>query len=235
MMKKVSIILAISFMILTFMFSESAAVDPYLNYQGFLTDHQGIPLDTVVTIHFNVYTQSVGGSPLWNQTATNVSVNGGHFVVILGPFDAELFLEDDLYIGVTVGDDNEMAPRREFTCSAQSFISEQSVSSKTTTGIAWDYDSGWINMSLGQVYWAAHNLGGDPGEYFVYLVGRNGSGVHNANYGTYNPAGQTEGGGYWYSLSASSIGLYRGHTDFHPYSYPSEQWTQIRVRILKNQ
>jgi hypothetical protein len=102
----------------------AAEVPPKLNYQGVLTDGTGTALpggDYQIT--FKIYTQSSGGSDIWFETRT-VTVTGGIFNVIIGdsktldlPFDVPYWL------GVTVGTDPEMEPRRQLTAVPYSMTS----------------------------------------------------------------------------------------------------------------
>ena len=88
------------------------AIPNTINYQGYLTDSIGNPLDGTVDMVFSIYDVDTGGSPLWTETQTGVVVTDGLFSVNLGevtplsiPFDVPYWL------GVQVGADAEMIPR----------------------------------------------------------------------------------------------------------------------------
>ncbi|MFH1010114.1 MAG: hypothetical protein V1784_02630 [bacterium] len=65
-----------------------AAVPQQLNYQGYLTDTDGNPLDTTVAMTFKLYTDSTAGSLLWTETRPSVSAAKGLFNVRLGQVTA---------------------------------------------------------------------------------------------------------------------------------------------------
>lgn len=98
------------------------AVPEGINYQAYLTDAAGSPIDTTVTITFAAYNVDIGGVPLWNQTDT-VAVEQGLFKVQLAnpvnPFPAGLF-DGPVYIGMFVAGE-ELLPRRPLTSSAYAF------------------------------------------------------------------------------------------------------------------
>ncbi|MEW6741707.1 MAG: hypothetical protein AB1486_03020 [Planctomycetota bacterium] len=95
-----------------------------------------------------------------------------------------------------------------------------------TKRIQFDYDSGWQPWP-GKDMVFNHDLGGDPGEYLVYLSGRyhQDSPTHQARYG-----GNQWGGAFWYECTPESLIV----TYWYDTNVPL-QWNLIRVRILKNQ
>jgi len=91
-----------------------ASVPQLLDYQGFLASSTGSPLDTVLTIQFVIYNDSLAGTPLWQQSFTDVSITAGRFQVLLGSdgsLDDSVFSGSNRFLGITVGGDAEMAPR----------------------------------------------------------------------------------------------------------------------------
>lgn len=124
--KAVFSLLAISliFSFLTyFPITTEAAINLKLNYQGKLTDSSGTTVsDGSYNIVFKLYTVASGGSALWTGTHTTangnaVSVADGLFSVLLGSGTGNSLSGVDfnqtLYLGVTVGSDSEMTPRKE--------------------------------------------------------------------------------------------------------------------------
>jgi hypothetical protein len=97
--------------------------------------------------------------------------------------------------------------------------------------IEWDYDSGWVSIGLTNEILLKHSLGGDPDEYFVYLVGKAyGVGLHQLLIGgaDWNVGTDTcTQGGWWQECSSDHIRL-KGGSGIHHYA-------NARVRILKNQ
>ena len=87
-------------------------------YQGRLADANGNPITNTVNMEFRLYDVSSGGTPLWTEqwTGSNgVRVSDGLFNVMLGsltPIPQSVIVEhDSLFLGITVGTDDEMTPR----------------------------------------------------------------------------------------------------------------------------
>ena len=87
-------------------------------YQGRLADADGNPLTGTVNMIFRLYGQASGGAPLWEEqwTGSNgVQVSDGLFNVMLSsltPIPQEVITgHDNLFLGITVGTDDEMTPR----------------------------------------------------------------------------------------------------------------------------
>lgn len=91
-----------------------AAIPGSISYQSYLTDPGGARIDDpAVTINFALYTVPAGGTPIWVESQV-VSVTQGLFSVNLGsivPFPAGAFATPT-YLGISVGIDPEMTPRR---------------------------------------------------------------------------------------------------------------------------
>lgn len=87
---------------------------PTIAFEGILGDASGTPLDETVTLHLSLYSDPVGGGVLWNETHAEVRPERGLFVVHMGsnePLDPALFDGHDLYVGLSVNESEEMAPR----------------------------------------------------------------------------------------------------------------------------
>jgi len=87
-------------------------------YQGRLADANGNPLTGTYNMIFRLYAVPTGGAPLWEEqwTGSNgVRVSDGLFNVMLGsltPIQQSIIAgHDQLWLGITVGTDDEMAPR----------------------------------------------------------------------------------------------------------------------------
>jgi len=61
-----------------------ADVPGQVNYQGFLTDGDGIPIDGPVEMLFAIYDQETDGIEVWSEGPMTISVVGGVYNVILG-------------------------------------------------------------------------------------------------------------------------------------------------------
>jgi hypothetical protein len=104
----------------------SAAIPYTINYQGYLTDNSGNPVNTNVSMTFKIYTTAAGGTALWTETQNNVSVNNGIYNVILGSVASLSTLAFDVpyFLGVAVGTDAEMTPRQPLTSVAYAFTAD---------------------------------------------------------------------------------------------------------------
>jgi hypothetical protein len=87
-------------------------------YQGRLADANGNPLTGTYNMIFRLYAVPTGGAPLWEEqwTGSNgVWVSDGLFNVMLGSLHAidqsVIAGHDQLWLGITVGTDDEMTPR----------------------------------------------------------------------------------------------------------------------------
>ena len=72
------------------------AVPQEINYQGYLTDAGGNPLNDRVEMTFRMYNAPSGGSLLWWEGPSAVTVTEGVFNVVLGsssPIDAGILTE----------------------------------------------------------------------------------------------------------------------------------------------
>lgn len=90
-------------------------VPQMMNYQGKLTTPAGAIIDTTVSMEFEIYDDSVGGTILWSETQSSVAVEYGVFSVLLGgvnPIPFDVFTGGIRYLGVTIGTSPEMMPRK---------------------------------------------------------------------------------------------------------------------------
>ncbi len=98
------------------------AAPSLISYQGRLSDPAGSPVaDGSYQLRFRIYDSPSGGITLWDSQARSVQLSAGVYTYILGqdvPFPANLFGSSDRWLGVTVGADPEMSPRRQFLSNA---------------------------------------------------------------------------------------------------------------------
>lgn len=108
----------------------SAAINPQINFQGKMANPDGTNVTNgTYSIVFSIYTVASGGSAVWTETQSSVSVTDGIFRVSLGsvtslPGSVD-FNGDSLFLGITVGADSEMTPRVRFTASPYAFNSDR--------------------------------------------------------------------------------------------------------------
>jgi len=99
------------------------AVPNTINYQGYLTDSSGVPIDATESITFTIYDAVSAGTALWTETES-VTIANGTFTNQLGDtlaFPVDLFNGQDLFVGITVGTDAEMSPRKPVTSAPYAF------------------------------------------------------------------------------------------------------------------
>lgn len=88
-----------------------------ISYQGTLTDSAGQPFSGDIDMTFRLYDTPTNGTELWTEahTGTNsMPVQDGLFHVLLGslsPIPPTVWTNDQLYIGIQVGNESEMSPR----------------------------------------------------------------------------------------------------------------------------
>ena len=94
-----------------------AQVPRKINYQGYLTNPVGTPVNATVSMALKLYNVATGGAALYTETQT-VTVINGVFNVVVGSVTA-LALPFDIpyYLGITINPDPEMTPREELAAS----------------------------------------------------------------------------------------------------------------------
>jgi hypothetical protein len=97
----------------------SVTVPGYFTYQGMLRDQEGRPMSGIHKMLFRIYDDvtAPASAALWLEEHAEVTVRDGHFSVLLGattPIPPQLFHSADRFIGVTVGELDEMTPRQRF-------------------------------------------------------------------------------------------------------------------------
>lgn len=96
----------LTFLILAVLFLSSitlayAAIPHLINYQGRITDKNGIPLDGAYNLTFRIYDAETAGTLLWEETHSGAVIQKGIFSVLLGSvvsldnlvFDKQYWLE----------------------------------------------------------------------------------------------------------------------------------------------
>ena len=122
-----------------FAWAATGSINQQISYQAKLMDNNGVTVaDGTYNLIFNIYTQAVGGTPVWtakgsvgSPSALSVTVTNGLFTVMLG--DTSVgggsqnaltgidWNNDALYLGLTVNSDAEMTPRKHIGAVPQAF------------------------------------------------------------------------------------------------------------------
>ena len=83
--------------------------------QGRLTDSDGTPITTAVTLTIAIYDSQSSVTPLYSEQQSVTPNEAGRFVAYAGvvtPLDLNLFAtQSETWVGITVGDDAELTPR----------------------------------------------------------------------------------------------------------------------------
>lgn len=118
---------------------EALAVAKLITYQGrLLNPATGVAkLDGTYAMTFRIYNHpvNVGANLLWTEEQDVVTANG-IFGVLLGSviaLPASLFNGQNLWLGVTVGTDSEMAPRTRMTTVAYALYAENAATAALAT------------------------------------------------------------------------------------------------------
>ena len=100
-----------------------ADIPRLINYQGVLTDKQGMPVaDGSYVITFTLYDSPFEGSPFWSEVLPIITING-YFNVMLGAqTDIESFPPGGAWLGIKVDNDDEMALRTSLASVPYAFL-----------------------------------------------------------------------------------------------------------------
>lgn len=103
----------------------SAQIPRIINYQGKLLgqDEQPVP-EREYKLTFSIYTED--GTLLWSEIHQSVFIAGGVFQAHIGSMQfLDLPFDQPYFLGITVGDDEELTPRMLLTSAAYSFNAEK--------------------------------------------------------------------------------------------------------------
>jgi hypothetical protein len=117
-----------------------------LNYQGYLTDDQGIPItNPSLSMTFSIYDALTSGNLKWTETQTSVDVNKGVFSVLLGsvtPMPDSVFTNSsDRWLELIV-DAQTFTPRTRITSVGYAYTSTHSDTADYARNAAADND--WV-------------------------------------------------------------------------------------------
>lgn len=103
-----------------------ANIPRIISFKGNLKDINGMPINGTRQMIFKIYDRATLGTPLWQETQSNVNIEDGIFSAELGSVNPiKLPFDKQYYLGVKVGTDNEMTPRFKLTTVPYAFRSEQ--------------------------------------------------------------------------------------------------------------
>ena len=93
------------------------AIPTQLGHQGRLLDADGLPLEGLHTLEFQLYDALEDGTVLWSEVY-DVELQNGYYSLILGadelgnPLEDTVLAEDTLYLELTIDEDEALSPRQ---------------------------------------------------------------------------------------------------------------------------
>ena len=113
-----------------------------VNFQGFLTDGGGIPIDGPVDLRFGIYAAASGGAAVWEETHNGVTVSAGYYTVALGgttPLDATVFSDTARYLQVSVDTGGGFVdlPRQQVTSVPYALQAEEAKTAASANTAPW--------------------------------------------------------------------------------------------------
>lgn len=177
-----------------------------VSYQGTLEGSSGNPITGTYSVSFSLYDVSSGGTPLATDSHT-VTFDNGLFTTSLS-FDQSYYDGRDLWLGIKIGSDAEMAPRQEFRPVPYAL---SLVPGAAITGNQQDPAVNIVNSGIGIAAYSTADspavIGQSADGFGVYVVGKEGGFFSTHAGGTYgNPlAGVNVSTGYDYNPGISVL------------------------------
>ena len=174
-----------------------AQVPQTISFQGKIVE-AGVPVNGTRNIQFKLYNIASGGSAIWTENHTGVSVSGGLFNVELGsitPFSPFVDFSEQYWVGVSVAGGAELSPRYKLGVSpyAMSFSDTiRNMNAKLMTSSA-GYALSVVDTFGTAISGFTHStVSYDAGVYGFAGISSNASAVKGVSYGT-GDAGTFEG------------------------------------------
>jgi hypothetical protein len=141
--------LALVFLFATVVEAQDTA-PPYIPVQGYLTDDDDEPLNGTIDITFSIYQVETGGSARFSELQS-VKIVDGRFTAYIGDretLDLELFKNGDtLFIGIEVGDNDEMKPRIQLATAPYAGFAQYCGEASTLEGMSVEDLLSWDNIT----------------------------------------------------------------------------------------
>ena len=102
----------------------TAQVPQLINYQGFLKNNEGQPLNSQVNLVFRIFNAETGGTNLWEESHNNVEVKNGIFHVLLDISGSNVFDGTGVRFLEIEVDSNVLPGRMQITSVAYSLRSQ---------------------------------------------------------------------------------------------------------------
>jgi len=136
-------------------FAAVAQVPALLSHQGRLLDTNGHSVSGAVDFRFTLY---AADDEVVYVEEQRIELTDGYYTTLIGsvvPLAPELFLGGELYLGVTIGDDEELAPRSRiasvpFAMAAENAVGHITPRSITVGGyLVIDEEGNWVGNDVG--------------------------------------------------------------------------------------
>jgi N-acetylneuraminic acid mutarotase len=105
--------------------TKARAAPRVLNYQGYLTDTLGSPLDDTLGMTFTIYDAETDGNELWTETQSLIHVERGVFSVLLGSVheipDSVFFQGTARWLELILESTDTLSPRTRITAMAYAY------------------------------------------------------------------------------------------------------------------
>ncbi|MCD6531012.1 hypothetical protein J7K99_01040, partial [bacterium] len=145
--------LSVFFLLSIVALTSAAGVPRIVSYQGKITDGSGAGFNGTVTMEFAIYDTVEGGTPLWSEVHTGVTVDHGLFAVMLGTIDMlNLPFDKPYYLQITV-DGTVLVPRMLLTASPYA------VRAAIADSVPNDHDQDPENEIIDSVFWEPVDTG----------------------------------------------------------------------------
>lgn len=138
-----------------------------INYQGYLTDSSGNPVNDSLGIIFRLYNVESGGAALWTEVHSGVTVSNGLFSVLLGSFTQIptdiITNNDNLWLGIDIGAAGEMSPREKMASAPYAMLANVPDGSITQAQLA---DNAVISEKIANGAVQSHHI--QPTMKYIY-------------------------------------------------------------------
>ncbi|MBN1756575.1 hypothetical protein JW877_10255 [bacterium] len=131
---RISIIRFFVYVIIISSVTASAQIPRSINFQGKLTDPDGIAIEGFTNINFVLYDSITAGIPLWNSGVTTVNCTKGLFDIILGPIPLNF---DQPYWMELVVNGETLIPRQPLSAAPYAMYSLTANMADTAMAVEW--------------------------------------------------------------------------------------------------
>jgi hypothetical protein len=140
---------------------EARNVPCLLNYQGYLTDTLGVPINDTLDMAFSIYGQISGGTKWWSETQYAIPIERGIFQVMLGDSTAipdSVFIDGiERWLEIVLEGPVTLGPRTRITAVGYAYDALHCDTAEYARNMAADDD--WVRGTPDSVLFTAHYVG----------------------------------------------------------------------------